>query len=113
MMALFPLLHYMGFRSAHFLGLDMSMLGSMEYSAPYTFKSMWHFRWYFRRTRHVFNAVYRPNRPWFLRPQSEFEGMKALIDPSRIDLVRVFEPYRYTVATPFMTSVTPEALWHT
>lgn len=109
--ALYPLLHYLGFRSVYFLGMDMSMLGSMEYGAPYTFKSMLHFRWYFSRTRHVFNANYRPNRPWYLRPQSEFEVLRSLLDPERIDFVRVFTPYRYTVPTGFMPSISEADLW--
>lgn len=109
--ALYPLLRYMGFRTASFLGMDMSMLGTMEYAAPYTFKSMLHYRWFFRNTRHVFNAAYRPNRPWFARPQSEFDDLKAVIDPARIDLVRVFTPYKYTVPTPFMHSVTGAEFW--
>jgi hypothetical protein len=109
--ALYPLLHYMGFRTVYFVGMDMSMLGSMEYGAPYTFKSMLHFRWYFRRTRHVFNQDYRPNRPWYLRPASEFDALKQVLDPDRIDLVRVFSPYRYTVPIDFMHSIPESALW--
>lgn len=109
--ALYPLLHYMGFRTAYFLGMDMSMLGSMEYGAPYTFKSMLHFRWYFRRTRHVFNRNYRPNRPWYLRPRSEFEALKSVLDRERIDLVRVFAPYAYTVPIDFMHSIPEPDLW--
>src|SRR5205814_96721 len=73
--ALYPLLRYMGFQTAYCLGMDMSMLGTMEYAAPYTFKSMLHYRWFFRNTRHVFNAAYRQNRPWYIRPKSEFENL--------------------------------------
>ena len=109
--ALYPLLHYMGFRTVYFLGMDMSMLGSLEYGAPYTFKSMLHFRWYFRRTRNVFNAGFRQNRPWYLRPKSEFEALKRVLDPGRIDLVRVFDPYRYTVPTAFMPAISEAEFW--
>ncbi|MSO55866.1 MAG: hypothetical protein EXQ55_02935 [Acidobacteria bacterium] len=109
--ALYPLLRYMGFRTVYFLGMDMSMLGSMEYGAPYTFKSMLHYRWYFWRTRHVFNASYRPNRPWYIRPQSEFEALKSVIDPEKIDLVRVFAPYRYTVPIEFMHTISEADFW--
>jgi len=109
--ALYPLLRYMGFRTAYFLGMDMSMLGTMEYAAPFTFKSMLHYRWFFWNTRHVFNAAYRPNRPWYLRPKSEFADLKAVIDPTRIDLVRVFTPYKYTVPTPFMHTVSGAEFW--
>jgi len=109
--ALYPLLRYMGFQTAYFLGMDMSMLGTMEYSAPFTFKSMLHYRWFFHKTKHVFNAAYRPNRPWYIRPESEFDDLKALLDPSRIDLVRVFSPYKYTKPTPFMHTVAEADFW--
>lgn len=109
--ALYPLLQYMGFRTVYFLGMDMSMLGSMEYGAPYTFKSMLHFRWFFWRTSHVFNSRYRPNRPWYIRPRYEFDALKSLIDPGRIDLVRVFNPYRYTVPIEFMRTVSEADFW--
>lgn len=109
--ALYPLLRYMGFRTVYLLGMDMSMLGTMEYGAPYTFKSMLHYRWYFWRTKHVFNAAYRQNRPWYIRPQSEFSDLKALIDPDRLDLIRVFTPYEYTVPMPFMHTVSEADFW--
>jgi hypothetical protein len=108
---LYPLLKYMGFRTVYCLGMDMSMLGTMEYAAPYTFKSMWHYRWFFHKTKHVFNAAYRPNRPWYIRPKSEFEDLKNLLDPDQIDLVRVFDPYKYTAPTPFMPSLTAAEFW--
>jgi hypothetical protein len=109
--SLYPLLKYMGFKTAYFLGMDMSMLGTMEYAAPYTFKSMLHYRWFFHNTKHVFNASYRQNRPWYIRPQSEFEDLRALLDPDQIDLVRVFKPYKYTVPTPFMHSIAESDFW--
>jgi len=83
--SLYPLLHYMGFEEVDCLGMDMSMLGSMEYAAPYTFKSMWHFRWFFSRTSHVFNGNYRPNHPYYLRPASEFADFRELVRESPID----------------------------
>jgi hypothetical protein len=109
--ALYPLLKYMGFRTVYFLGMDMSMIGTMEYAAPFTFKSMLHYRWFFRRTRHVFNAAYRQNRPWYIRPKSEFDDLKGLLDPDKIDLVRVYEPYKYTVPTPFMHTIDEAGFW--
>jgi hypothetical protein len=59
----------------------------------------------------VFNAAYRQNRPWYLRPHSEFEALKQLVDPGRIDLVRVFAPFRYTVPGTFMRAVTEREFW--
>ena len=94
----YPLLHYMGFREAFFLGMDMSMLGSLEYAAPFTFRSMVHFWWFFRRTRHVFNANFQPNRRFYMRPQSEFDDLRALWGQSPVRFTRVYEPWTY--ATP-------------
>jgi hypothetical protein len=109
--SLYPLLKYMGFRTVYMLGMDMSMLGTMEYAAPYTFKSMLHYRWFFQRSQHVFNAAYKPNRPWYFRPKSEFDDLKALLDPEQIDLVRVMTPYKYMAPTPFMHSMTEPEFW--
>jgi hypothetical protein len=108
---LYPLLRYMGFRTVYFVGMDMSMLGTMEYAAPYTFRSMLHYRWFFQRTKHSFNAAYRQNRPWYIRPQSEFEDLRALLDPARLELVRVFDPYPYTTPIPFMPSISTAEFW--
>ena len=92
---LYPILHYMGFTQVYCLGMDMSMLGTMEYAAPYTFKSMWHFRWFFSRTNRVFNGDYRPNRPYYFRPASEFDDLRALAQGSPLRIVRVYEPHKY------------------
>ena len=96
--AMYPLLRYMGFREVYFLGMDMSMLGSLEYAAPYTFRSMAHFWWFFRRARHVFNANYKANGLFFRRPQSEFEDLRMLWADAPLKLTRVYDPWRY--ATP-------------
>ena len=93
--ALYPLLHYMGFREVFLLGMDMSMLGSMEYAALYTFKSMLHFRWYFHKTNHAFSAAYRPNRPFYLRPKSEFEDVRRVLDCEKTQFIRVYDPFKY------------------
>src|SRR5947208_9707415 len=92
---LYPLLRYMGFGEVYFLGMDMSMLGSLEYSAPFTFRSMAHFWWFFRRTSRVFNGNYR-RRGWlFTRPQSEFDDLTMLWSRSPMAFTRVYEPWRY------------------
>ena len=72
---------------------------------------MLHYHWFFHKTKHVFNAAYRQNRPWYIRPKSEFDDLKALLDPDKIDLVRVFAPYKYTVPTPFMHSIAESEFW--
>jgi hypothetical protein len=96
--ALYPLLNYMGFREVYFLGMDMSMLGSLEYAAPFTFRSMLHFWWFFRRTRRVFNANYVSNGWFFRRPQSEFDDLRRLWSIAPLKFMRVYDPWRY--ATP-------------
>ncbi|MDA1166443.1 MAG: hypothetical protein O3B13_25385 [Planctomycetota bacterium] len=94
--AMYPLLRYMGFREVYFLGMDMSMLGSLEYAAPYTFRSMAHFWWFFRRSRHVFNANYKANGWFFRRPQSEFHDLRMLWQDAPLKFTRVYEPWRYS-----------------
>jgi hypothetical protein len=102
---LYPLLRYMGFTEVYCLGMDMSMLGTMEYAAPYTFKSMLHFRWFFARTNRVFNSDYRPNRPYYFRPQSEFEDLRALTTGSPLKIVRVYDPNRFAAPVPGVPTV--------
>ena len=93
--ALYPLLRYMGFREAYVLGMDMSMLGSMEYAAPYTFKSMGHFRWFFTRSAHVFNPAYRLNRPFYFRPRQEFSELRQILAHPALRVTRVYDPFKY------------------
>lgn len=109
--ALYPLLRYLGFRQVYVLGMDMSMLGSLEYGAPYTFRTMWHFRYFFRRARRVFAADYQPNPTWYLRPTHEFDALRRILDPEYLDVVRVEAPYRYSARLPFVPSVSIEEFW--
>jgi hypothetical protein len=96
--AVYPLLHYMGFRDVFCLGMDMSMLGSMEYAALFTFWSMPAYWWFFRRTRHVFNAAYLPNRPYYYRPASEFDDFRQIVACTQVRLTRVYSPWKYAAA---------------
>ncbi|MBF0166104.1 MAG: hypothetical protein HQL45_00625 [Alphaproteobacteria bacterium] len=54
--ALYPLLKFMGFSKVYFLGSDMSMLGTMEHAAPFTFLSMTTYRQFFERARRAFGT---------------------------------------------------------
>ena len=92
---LYPLLKFMGFKEVFFFGMDMSMLGSFEYSAPYSFKTMWHFQTYFWRSSRAFNANYVRNRPYYLRPPYEFENIKQLLSYNNIRFTRVHDPHRW------------------
>jgi len=103
--AVYPLLHYMGFKLVYCLGMDMSMVGSMEYAAPYTFWSMMAFRWFFYRTRQTFNADYRPNRPYYYRPASEFADLRRLVQAQQLMIVRVYRPSRYAAAIPDIPTI--------
>ena len=53
--ALYPMLNYMGFKKVYFIGMDMSLLGHLEYAANYTFKSMNHYAKYFNAVRPTFS----------------------------------------------------------
>jgi hypothetical protein len=108
--ALYPLLHYLGFREAAFLGMDMSMLGTLEYSAPFAFRSMAHFWWFFHRSRHVFNASYRRNGWLFRRPQSEFDDLRRLWRDSPVAFTRVYAPWRHATPVDGIPTMTPRAL---
>jgi hypothetical protein len=108
--AVYPLLHYMGFAEAYFLGMDMSMLGSMEYAAPFTFKSLAHYWWFFRRTMHVFNANYRANGWLFTRPQSEFDDLKMLWAAAPVAFTRVYDPWRHATRVDGIRTIPTAAL---
>ena len=92
---LYPLLRYMGFKQIYLLGMDLTMLGSLEYSARYVFKSMFHFRRYFAKTAKVFNSKYVMNKPYYFRPPSEFDDIRNLLNYNRMHLIRVYDPEKY------------------
>ena len=99
--SLYPLLHFMGFSEVYFLGMDFTQLGSMEYAANFTFKSIAHYYWFMLRCYKTFwhGAEFR-----FALHRRE----KAFIDESRFLLtqncstrfVRVYSPCRYVRSVP-------------
>jgi hypothetical protein len=95
--SLYPLLHYLGFRDVYFLGMDMSIVGSFEYSAPFTFQSMAHYWWFLKRNERVFNGNPKVLKGgWlFSRPTSEFEAVRALWKESPVRFTQVHEPFRW------------------
>ncbi len=137
--ALFPLLKYLGFRSVYLLGMDMSMLGSMEYASLYTFRSLAHFRRFFERARAVFSATY-PRRfgmelyrqvreagvrglmqpgawrvladrhPWYIRPYYEFDSLRQVLSDERMTFVNVHAPWAYARPVPGVANVGFDAL---
>ena len=92
---LYPLLRYLGFEEAYFIGMDMSILGSLEYAASYTFQSMAHFWWFWRRNGRVFNGNYVSNGWMFKRPQSEFDDLRLLWNEGPMRFTRVYDPWRH------------------
>jgi hypothetical protein len=137
--ALFPLLKYLGFRTVYLVGMDMSMLGSMEYASLYTFRSLAHFRRFFEQARAVFSAnyprrfgreLYRQVRarglrglvapeawrglaarhPWFIRPYYEFDSLRQVLADGAMTFVNVHEPWPYARPVPGVPNVGFEAL---
>ncbi len=106
--ALYPILNYMGFQEVRFMGMDMSLLGSMEYSAPYTFRSMLHFWWFMRRNGRVFNANYQANGWLFKRPQSEFDDLRMLWRQAPMQFRRVYEPWKHASPVDGIPTMTLE-----
>jgi hypothetical protein len=109
--ATYPIMNAMGFNRVYLLGMDMSMLGSMEYAAPFIFKSMFHFRWFFEKANRVFNADYKMNRPYYFRPKSEFEDLRQVLNYPNINIIRVYKDYRYAAPVDGIRTITPEELF--
>lgn len=104
---LYALLEYLGFDEVYFLGMDMSMLGTFEYGALYTFKSMLHYRLYFSRMYRAFGPDYRPSRPFYLRPREEFEELRLLFQAPRTRFVRVvYEGFKYAARIERIPTIT-------
>ena len=121
--ALYPLLNYMGFKKIYFIGMDMSMLGSMEYAACFTFKSMRHFGIFYKKAKKVFNYSFKPR--WFYllkillkigfgpipakcfqRPISEFEDIREIFKYKEMEFINVFEPYKYAFPIKGIRNIT-------
>lgn len=109
--ALYPLLSAFGFGEVYFFGMDMSLLGSLEYAAPYTFRSMAHFWWFFRRIRRAFSATYNGNGLFFKRPQSEFDDLRMLWRDAPLTFSRVYDPWRYATPVDGIRTISTDAFW--
>ncbi len=92
---LYPLLNFMGFRQVFLLGMDMTMMGTMEYSAKRIFKSMFHYWMYFNKTSKAFNACFKRNFPFYYRPNSEFRDISIIMNESNMIITRVYEKDKY------------------
>jgi len=56
--SLYPILNFMGFDKVVLIGMDMSILGSFEYSSLYTFKTMNHFAKFYNASRDTYSYSY-------------------------------------------------------
>jgi len=95
--ALFPVLNFLGFRTVFFLGMDMSMLGSMEYAACYTFKSLAHYRKFFKKARRAFSGNFKENKRPFMRPPHEFAALEKILKYQGMNFVNIYEPFEYSL----------------
>lgn len=103
--ALYRLLYFMGFRKIYFLGMDMSMLGSMEYAANYTYRSMWHFYWYLYKARPAFDVRIKWNFPMYLRPKNNFEEQKTIFNTNKMEFIRIYDKWKYAAKTEYMRTI--------
>mgnify|MGYP001189608644 CR=1 FL=1 len=102
---IYPILKFMGFKKIFFLGMDMNMLGSMEYSANNVFKNMLCFKYYIYRNRKSFNANYKINSPYYYRPKSEFDDLKLLNQNNYIEFVRITNNNKYMAKIDYLKSI--------
>ncbi len=54
-MYLYLVLEFLGFKNCTIIGMDMSLIGSMEYSSEFTFKNMKTFKNFFKNCKHSFS----------------------------------------------------------
>jgi hypothetical protein len=75
--SLYPVLNSMGFKKVFFIGMDMSYLGSFEFSAPYIFKTMKDFGVFFDSSRASFTYTF---------PAGYFRGIRRFCSSVYNDL---------------------------
>jgi len=75
--SMYPILKFLGFKKVYLMGMDMSMVGSMEYSAPYTFKSMRGFKKFFNHSRRTYSHNF---------PLGLTKGLKQFLKSSYRDM---------------------------
>ena len=108
--AMFPLAKTIGCNKVYLVGYDMTNLGAVEYSAPFVFRSMHHFHWYVLRSKKAFSASYKINRPFFLRPRSDFDEFQKILQYPNLEIIRVTGGYKHIGAVPGIRSTSFEEL---
>jgi hypothetical protein len=103
--ALYSLLYYMGFRKIYFLGMDMNMLGVMEYAAPYTFRSMLHFYWFIYKARGAFSSGFKLNFPIYYRPKNNFSEQKTIFATNKMEFARIYDKCKYVAPTDYIRNI--------
>jgi hypothetical protein len=88
--SILPIISKMGFKNTFLLGMDMNMLGTMEYSVKNIFKSFFHFIIFFLLSKKAFNHNFKVNFPLiYLRPKSEFLDFKKILPFFRKNIFNV------------------------
>ncbi len=131
-MALYPILKYMGFKKIFFIGMDMSLLGHLEYSGLYTFKSMVHYSKFFDAVRPTFSPNFprgivgglknfvsqRSAHPFknlcwdiwglsgkFMRDRRQLADCKKLFSYNKMEFVNIYEPFKYAKPIPGIRNI--------
>jgi hypothetical protein len=87
-----PIVTRMGFKRIFLFGLDMNMMGTLEYSSKNIFKSFIHFLIYLVLCRKSFGANFKLNFPFiYLRPKSEFKALSKMFSSIKYDIYNVNE----------------------
>lgn len=101
----YPIIKYMGIKKIYLLGMDMNLLGNLQYSANYFFKNDLMLNLFFLRNRKAFNANFKINFPCYLRPKSELQDLKQIINNKYIQFIRVSNGSKYEYNIPFIKTI--------
>lgn len=86
-----PIIKTLGFKELYILGMDMNMLGTMEYSYKYIFRSFFHYSLFFLKARKSFNGNFKLNCPYYLRPKSEFSDFEKIFAYNEVKTFNIVE----------------------
>ncbi len=101
----YPIIRYMGIKKIYLLGMDMNLLGNLQYSANYYFKNDFMLNLFFLRNRKAFNANFKINFPFYLRPKSELKDLKQIVNNKYIEFIRVTNETKYEYSIPFIKTI--------
>ena len=104
----YPIVKFMGFKKIYFAGMDMNMLGNIEYSALRIFKNMKLFSLFIFLCRKSFSSNFKINFPFYLRPKYEIEDLRKLNMNNYIDFYRITNNTNYEYKDDFLKSLSFE-----